>query len=234
MKNQAKNILYLNKKARPEKCTLCPKGCLKEEALTRMCLDKIDLDVENVSQNALDANQSAEEIYFEYKKMESISQGNKFSIRAHLKNLRSKKRKKDLNKMIEYLEQKAQLKGKTNSSPLQLILIDKDAQKYKNANLIIAADCAPFVYSDFQKKALTNEENSELILFCPKKTNIIDTYIKKLTYIFEKNNIKSVTVLQTETPCCSEMSGIIKEAIKKANRIIPIKDYTVTISGEII
>lgn len=228
-----KEIAYLNKKVRTAKCALCPKGCIRDAAVTNMCTDKIGLNVEAIAQNAFDANLSATDMYYEYKAMEKVSQGGKFEIRKHLKKLRAQKQEKALNKMIEYLEQKAQLNPKNSNDPLQLILIDADANKYKHTNLLISADCAPFVYPDFEKRFSNLEQDMALILFCPQKKTANAAYVEKLAYIFENNDIKSVLVMQTETPCCSEMKTIVKKALKKARRIMPTADYKVSISGEI-
>ncbi|MCI0470440.1 MAG: 4Fe-4S ferredoxin, partial [Candidatus Aminicenantes bacterium] len=77
-------------------------------------------------------------------------------------------------------------------------------------------------------------ENKILIVFCPKLDKTIENYIEKLTAIFKEKNIESLSVVHMEVPCCSGTLAIIREALKRANKVIPLKEYTISISGEII
>ena len=118
-----------------------------------------------------------------------------------------------------------------NNWPIQLMLMNQDAPYLDNANLLISADCAPFSYPMFHQKFL---KDKVLIMFCPKLDKTIDTYVDKLSYIFEKKNIQSISIVHMEVPCCSGIEIIVKKALEKAQKIITIKDYTISISGEII
>jgi len=115
--------------------------------------------------------------------------------------------------------------------PIQLQLMNPDAEYFENADLLISADCAPFSYPNFQQKFL---KDKILILFCPKLDKTTDNYIDKLTDIFANKNIKSITIVHMEVPCCSGIEIIVKKALEKAQKIITIKDYTISISGEIV
>ncbi|UTB31547.1 MAG: hypothetical protein NKF70_08310 [Methanobacterium sp. ERen5] len=96
---------------------------------------------------------------------------------------------------------------------------------------MIAADCAPFAYANFHQRFL---KDKVLIIFCPKLDKTIDQYVDKLAEIFEKQEIKSITIVHMEVPCCSGIEIIIKRAMEKAQKTIIIKDYTISIAGEII
>lgn len=139
-------------------------------------------------------------------------------------------------KTIERSEQKTEQKEYTCSPqltnwPIQLMLMNPDAAYFENADLLISADCAPFSYPNFQQKFL---KGKILIMFCPKLDKTTDAYVEKLSYIFKNKNIQSITIVHMEVPCCSGIEIIVKRALEDAKKIITIKDYTVSVSGELI
>jgi flavorubredoxin len=73
-----------------------------------------------------------------------------------------------------------------------------------------------------------------LIIFCPKLDRTIDEYVDKLSEIFQKQDIKSISIVHMEVPCCSGIESIVKRALEKAQKNIIIKDYTISINGEMI
>ena len=115
--------------------------------------------------------------------------------------------------------------------PVQLQLLNPNAPYLKNADLLIAADCAPFAYANFHQRFL---KNKILIIFCPKLDKTIDQYVDKLAEIFRNQDIKSISIVHMEVPCCSGIEVIVKRALEKSHKNIIIKDYTVSIKGEII
>lgn len=115
--------------------------------------------------------------------------------------------------------------------PVQLQLINPRAPYLQDADLLVAADCVPFAYANFHQRFL---KDKVMVIFCPKLDQTIDQYIEKLTAIFRDNNIKSVSVVHMEVPCCSGTVYLVQKALEQAGKIIPIKDYTISIAGEII
>ncbi|HLP60927.1 MAG TPA: 4Fe-4S binding protein [Candidatus Deferrimicrobium sp.] len=115
--------------------------------------------------------------------------------------------------------------------PVQLQLINPRAPYLQDADLLVAADCVPFAYANFHERFL---KDKALIIFCPKLDQTIDQYIEKLTAIFLNNNIKSISVVHMEVPCCSGTVYLVQKALEQAKKIIPIKDYTISLAGEII
>ncbi|MCX6583243.1 MAG: 4Fe-4S binding protein [Candidatus Aminicenantes bacterium] len=115
--------------------------------------------------------------------------------------------------------------------PVQLQLINPRAPYLQDADLLVAADCVPFAYANFHQRFL---KDKVMVIFCPKLDQTIDQYIEKLTAIFLNNNIKSISVVQMEVPCCSGTLYLVQKALEQAKKIIPIKDYTISITGEII
>ena len=96
---------------------------------------------------------------------------------------------------------------------------------------LIAADCAPFAYANFHQRFL---KDKILIIFCPKLDKTIEQYVDKLTEIFKNQDIKSISIVHMEVPCCSGIEVIVKKALEKSQKNIIIKDYTISINGEII
>ncbi len=115
--------------------------------------------------------------------------------------------------------------------PVQLQLLNPNAPYFKNADLLISADCAPFAYANFHQEFL---KDKVLIILCPKLDQTIELYVDKLTEIFEKQDINSISLVHMEVPCCSGIEVIVRRALEKAQKDVPIKDYTISIGGEII
>ena len=114
--------------------------------------------------------------------------------------------------------------------PVQLKLVSPAAPYFKNAHLLLTADCVPFAMPDFHTKLLTG---CALAVGCPK---LDDTqyYIEKLTEIINTADLNSLTVVHMEVPCCSALTNIAKNAIKNAHTNIPFKDITISTRGRII
>ncbi len=115
--------------------------------------------------------------------------------------------------------------------PIQLKLMNPYAPYLQGADLLIAADCSAFSYANFHSKFL---KDKVLMMLCPKLDNDIDSYIEKLSEIFENQDIKSITIVHMEVPCCGGVEFIVKEALQKSQKNIIIKDYTISLNGEII
>jgi hypothetical protein len=73
-----------------------------------------------------------------------------------------------------------------------------------------------------------------LIIFCPKLDRTIEEYVDKLSEIFTKQEIKSISIVHMEVPCCSGIDIIVQRALEKAQKNMIVKDYTISINGEII
>lgn len=235
----------------------------KAKLANEVFCDGLGACIKKCPRDAIKIEQKEVEEYDEYKTMENISKHGDNAIQEHLRHLEHHNQKEYLDQAIEYLEQKSLLipdyKEKTqcncpstmsklinrddNSAtavmvkpqlknwPIQLSLMNPDAPYFENADLLISADCVPFSYPNFQERFL---KDKILIMFCPKLDKNLDTYIQKLTHIFETKNIQSISIVHMEVPCCSGVEIIVKKAIENAQKLITIKDYTVSISGEIV
>lgn len=112
--------------------------------------------------------------------------------------------------------------------PVQLTLVSPEASYFKDSDLLVAADCVPFAYPNFHSDFL---KGKSLIIGCPKLDDA-DFYIEKLTELIKKNNLKSITLVNMEVPCCFGLQRIVEEAVKKAGKSIPIRQTVITIRGE--
>jgi hypothetical protein len=73
-----------------------------------------------------------------------------------------------------------------------------------------------------------------LIILCPKLDKVRDQYVEKLTEIFKSNNIKSITIAHMEVPCCFGLTQLVEEALKRSGKNIIVKDYTISIKGDLV
>jgi len=115
--------------------------------------------------------------------------------------------------------------------PVQLHLISPQAPYFKNADLLVAADCTPFAYANFHEKFL---KNKKIVMFCPKLDDGQEEYIEKLAELFKTQDIKSVTLVKMEVPCCGGVEHIVTEALNRASVNVIIKEYTISLRGEIM
>ncbi len=137
----------------------------------------------------------------------------------------------DLGDKIESSDLPVLIGTELRNWPVQLQLLNPNAPYLKNANLLISADCAPFAYANFHQRFL---KDKLLIILCPKLDKTIDQYVDKLAEIFEKQDIKSISIVHMEVPCCSGIEVIVQRALEKAGKNIIVKDYTISIKGDII
>ncbi|MHB9156177.1 MAG: ATP-binding protein [Endomicrobiales bacterium] len=114
--------------------------------------------------------------------------------------------------------------------PVQLQLLNPQAPYFRNADLVVAADCVPFAFADFHRQFL---KGRMLIIFCPKLDQVLDQYVEKLAELFRKNEIRSIAVVHMEVPCCFGVGNIVQEALDRSGKKIPVTDHTITIDGEI-
>ncbi len=115
--------------------------------------------------------------------------------------------------------------------PVQLHLINPNAEYFDNADLLISADCVPYSYGDFHRRFL---KGKIVITLCPKLDKDIDRYIDKLAEIFRLHNIKSISIVRMEVPCCGGTELIIQKALEKAGKVHMVKLTVISLQGEIL
>lgn len=112
--------------------------------------------------------------------------------------------------------------------PVQIKLVPVNAPYFNGAKLLIAADCTAFAYGDFHNKFIKNHIT---LVGCPKLDS--GDYSEKLTEIIKNNDIKSVTVVRMEVPCCGGIENAVKTALMNSGKMIPWQVYTITTDGQI-
>ncbi|MBU3101350.1 MULTISPECIES: ATP-binding protein [Clostridium] len=117
-----------------------------------------------------------------------------------------------------------------NQWPVQLKLVNSNAEFLKGADILIAADCTAYAYGNFHKEFIKGRIT---LIGCPKLDDN-DYYRDKIAEILENNEIKSITVIRMEVPCCAGIVFSVKEAMLKARVIVPYKEITIGINGVII
>ena len=113
--------------------------------------------------------------------------------------------------------------------PVQLCLVSPSAPFLQNADLLISADCVPFAYAGFHQKFL---KDKALLIGCPKLDDA-GFYREKLTEIFRNCNVKKISLVHMEVPCCFGLEAIIKEALKESGKDIPLERVVVTLDGNL-
>lgn len=113
--------------------------------------------------------------------------------------------------------------------PCQIKLVSPTAPYFDGAKLLVAADCTAYAYAnmheDFMKGKIT-------IVGCPKLDSV--DYSEKLTDIIANNDIKSVTVVRMEVPCCGGMENAVKNALQNSGKFIPWQVVTISLDGKIL
>ncbi len=113
--------------------------------------------------------------------------------------------------------------------PVQIKLVPINAPYFDNANLLVAADCTAFAYGNFHNEFIHNHIT---LIGCPKLDE--GDYTEKLTQIIANNNIKSVTVVRMEVPCCGGIENAVKRALQASGKFIPWRVVTISTDGRII
>lgn len=113
--------------------------------------------------------------------------------------------------------------------PVQIQLVSVNAPFFDGADLLIAADCTAYAYSDFHQEFARERIT---LIGCPKLDHA--DYAGKLTQIFANNQIRSVTVVRMQVPCCGGIEHAVKTALKESGKHIPWQVITITTDGNIL
>lgn len=113
--------------------------------------------------------------------------------------------------------------------PCQIKLVPVNAPYFNGAKLLIAADCTAYAYAniheDFMKGKVT-------LIGCPKLDSV--DYSEKIMEIIRNNDIRSVTILRMEVPCCGGLEMAAKKALQESGKFIPWQTITISIDGKIL
>ena len=132
-------------------------------------------------------------------------------------------------KVIRLHTEPAQIQSQLRQWPVQIKLVPLKAPWFDGAKLLVAADCTAYAYADFHRKFIKDHIT---LVGCPKLDSV--DYAIKLTEILKNNDIRSVTVVRMEVPCCGGMEFAVKKALQESGKMIPWQVVTISTDGEII
>lgn len=115
------------------------------------------------------------------------------------------------------------------SWPIEIKLVPTNAPYFDGADLLIAADCTAFAYGDFHKDFMSGRIT---IIGCPKLDGV--DYSEKLQAILEENDIRSVTVVRMEVPCCGGLENAARRALEASGKDIPLEIVTIARNGDLL
>ena len=112
--------------------------------------------------------------------------------------------------------------------PVQIKLVPVKAPYFDGANLLIAADCTAYAYGNFHEEFIKNRVT---LIGCPKLDE--GDYAEKLTEIIGNNDVKSVTTVRMEVPCCAGLENAAKRALQQSGKFIPWRVVIVSTDGKL-
>lgn len=113
--------------------------------------------------------------------------------------------------------------------PVQIKLVPVNAPYFKDARLLVAADCTAYAYARFHQDFMRGKVT---IVGCPKLDE--EDYSEKLAQIISQNDIKGVTIVRMELPCCKGLEQAAVNALKSSGRFLPWQSVTLSLDGRIL
>jgi Pyruvate/2-oxoacid:ferredoxin oxidoreductase delta subunit len=127
-------------------------------------------------------------------------------------------------------KEKSDIPSELQQWPIQLNLVNPNAEYLKNADILVAADCTAFSYGAFHRDFIKNKIT---IIGCPKLDDN-EYYREKLENIFKNATPNSITVVRMEVPCCHGIVNSVKQAMLKAEVIVNYKEVIISTDGKIL
>ena len=130
---------------------------------------------------------------------------------------------------VEEAEPAAAPESQLSQWPVQIKLAPVNAPYFDGADLLVAADCTAYAYGNFHRRFIKNRIT---LIGCPKLDE--GDYTEKLTAILSQNEIRSLTIVRMEVPCCGGLEQAAKPALQRSGRFIPWQVYTISTDGRIL
>ena len=131
--------------------------------------------------------------------------------------------------LMQQHSERTAVKSELMQWPVQIKLLPVQAPFYENANLLIAADCTAYAYAAFHRDFIKNHIT---LVGCPKLDE--GDYTEKLSAIISQNNIKSLTIVRMEVPCCGGLERAATDALKASGKFLPWRVIVISRDGEIL
>ena len=113
--------------------------------------------------------------------------------------------------------------------PCHIKLVPVNAPYFDQAKLLIAADCTAFAYANLHQEFMRGKIT---LVGCPKLDSV--DYSTKLTEIIRNNDIRSVTIVRMEVPCCGGLELAAKKALQNSGKFLPWQVVTISTDGRIL
>lgn len=120
-------------------------------------------------------------------------------------------------------------KSELRQWPVQMHLVNPVAPYFRNADLLLAADCVAFSMGNFHSQHL---KGKSLAIACPKLDSNQNVYLEKLVQMIDEAKVNTITVMIMEVPCCGGLLKLVQTALQQAGRKVPLKVIVVGIQGE--
>jgi Pyruvate/2-oxoacid:ferredoxin oxidoreductase delta subunit len=113
--------------------------------------------------------------------------------------------------------------------PVKLRLVQPKSPFLKGAELLVAADCAPFAAGDFHARYL---QGKAVVCGCPKFDDL-DEHAARLTAILRENDVQAITIVNMEVPCCFGLVQVVRQALAAAGKNLPVTICTLGTAGQV-
>ncbi|MCM8821466.1 MAG: 4Fe-4S binding protein [Candidatus Omnitrophica bacterium] len=118
-----------------------------------------------------------------------------------------------------------------NQWPIQLRLVNPNADCFRKSDIVIAADCTGYAYGNFHSRILGEKP---LIIACPKLDHDKEAYIEKIRLLVDEAMVSTITVVIMEVPCCSGLIRIVEQGVSQSERKIPVRKVVIGINGNFL
>jgi ferredoxin len=130
---------------------------------------------------------------------------------------------------IDVVKNRPGSKGEMTRWPIQLKLVSQKAAFFNGADLLIASDCTAFVLRDFHERFV---KDRVILIGCPKLDR--EEYGQRIAAIISQNDIRSVTLVRMDIPCCNEMARMVREALVLCKKDIPLNMAVLSTDGTVV
>ena len=122
-------------------------------------------------------------------------------------------------------------KSELKQWPVQLHLLNPQAGYFRNADVVLTADCVAYAMGNYHQKYL---KGNSIAIACPKLDSNLESYVAKLTSMISDSMINTMTILRMQVPCCGGLVQMAQIAANQANRKIPLKEIVVGVEGDVL
>lgn len=132
---------------------------------------------------------------------------------------------------ISVSQNNAEIPSALTHWPVQMHLINPNAQHFHNSDLVLVADCVAFSMGNFHSKFL---KGKTLAILCPKLDQNMYVYVEKIVALINDAKVNTISVVMMEVPCCGGLLKLVREAMQIAKRKVPVKAVIISVTGDVL